>query len=295
MAKTVETDIETTQVAAAPATARKVSRSAVFVTYGMPLGLVAAMFAVLIPVQANAEAAVADVAGGLPIGFAVAAGIVASVNPCGFFMLPSYIAFQLGTEEAGYDQRAAVSRVWRALLVGLMATLGFVLIFGAVGAIIAAGGNFLSTVFPFLGLGIGVLMIGFGAYLLVTHRYFGILAASRVPVTPRRNLRNAFVFGLGYAVGSLSCTLPIFLVVVGGALATQGFFQSLGQFVAYAVGMGFVVIAVTIGAALFRDAVSHWLRSALPHVHRASSFFMLGAGAYLIYYWVFFAGLNLPV
>ena len=156
-------------------------------------------------------------------------------------------------------------------------------------AIIAAGGSFLGRVFPFLGLGIGVLMVGFGAYLLVTHRYFGILSGSRVQVTPRRNLGNAFVFGLGYAIGSLSCTLPIFLVVVGGALATQGFFESLGQFVAYALGMGFVVIAVTIGAAMFRDAVSRWLRSALPHVHRASSFFMLGAGAYLVYYWVIVA------
>ncbi len=295
MAKTAETKLDTTRVTPTPPSARMVSRSAVILTYGLPLGLVAVMFAVLIPVQANAEAAVADVAGALPIGFAVAAGVVASVNPCGFFMLPSYVAFQLGTEEAGYDQQAAVSRVMRALLVGLTATLGFVMIFAAVGAIIAAGGSFLGRVFPFLGLGIGVLMVGFGAYLLVTHRYFGILSASRVQVTPRRNLGNAFVFGLGYAIGSLSCTLPIFLVVVGGALATQGFFESLGQFVAYALGMGFVVIAVTIGAALFRDAVSRWLRSALPHVHRASSFFMLGAGAYLIYYWVFFAGLNLSI
>ena len=295
MAKTAETNLDTTRVTPTPPSARTVSRSAVILTYGLPLGLVAVMFVVLIPVQANAEAAVADVAGALPIGFAVAAGVVAGVNPCGFFMLPSYVAFQLGTEEAGYDQRAAVSRVMRALLVGLTATLGFVMIFAAVGAIIAAGGSFLGRVFPFLGLGIGVLMVGFGAYLLVTHRYFGILSASRVQVTPRRNLGNAFVFGLGYAIGSLSCTLPIFLVVVGGALATQGFFESLGQFVAYALGMGFVVIAVTIGAALFRDAVSRWLRSALPHVHRASSFFMLGAGAYLIYYWVFFAGLNLSI
>ena len=57
--------------------------------------------------------------------------------------------------------------------------------------------------------------------------------------------------------------------------------------------MGVVVIAVTIGAAIFRDAVARFLRGALPHVHRASSLFLVGAGGYLIYYWVFFAGLNL--
>ena len=262
-------------------------------SYGLPALLVALLIGALISIQANAEAAVSDFAAALPIGFAAAAGVVASVNPCGFFMLPGYVAYQLGTQEVGYDRLSASRRIGRALAVGLMATLGFVLIFAAVGAIIAAGGNFLGRVFPFLGLAVGVLMVTFGAYLLITHRYVGVLAASRIQVTPRRSLGNAFVFGLGYAVGSLSCTLPIFLVVVGGALGAAGFLASFSQFLAFALGMGVVVIAVTIGAAIFRDAVSRFLRGALPHVHRASSLFLVGAGGYLIYYWVFFAGLNL--
>lgn len=286
-------EVTTNEVTTRPAARPKHSRSAMVLTYALPASIVAAMIALLIPVQANAEAAVSDFANALPIGFAVAAGVVASVNPCGFFMLPSYIAYQLGTEEQGFETRHPLTRVGRALLVGVMATLGFVLIFAAVGGVVAAGGNFLGRVFPFLGLALGVLMVGFGIYLVVSHRYVGILAASRIQVTPRRNLGNAFVFGLGYAVASLSCTLPIFLVVVGGSLAAEGFLASFGQFVAYALGMGVVVITATVGAALFRDAVACWLRGAIPHVHRAGSFFMLGAGAYLIYYWVFFASLNL--
>ena len=260
--------------------------------YGVPGVLVAALIGVLISLQANAESTVSDFAGALPIGFAAAAGVVASVNPCGFFMLPGYVAYQLGTQEAGYDQLSYSRRIFRALAVGLMATLGFVLIFAAVGAVIAAGGSFLGRVFPFLGLAVGVSMVAFGTYLLFTHRFVGVLAASRIQVTPQRNLGNAFVFGLGYAVGSLSCTLPIFLVVVGGALGAAGFLASFSQFLAFALGMGVVVIAVTIGAAIFRDAVARVLRRALPHVHRASSLFLVGAGGYLIYYWIFFAGLN---
>ena len=257
--------------------------------YAIPAAVVGALIAVLVTVQGNAEAAFADFAGALPIGFAAAAGLVASVNPCGFFMLPSYIAYQLGTEEAGYNEIAAPLRVVRALGVAITATLGFVLIFVAFGAVVSAGGSALGQVFPYLGLAIGLAMVGFGAFLLVSHRYVGILAASRIQVTPQRNIGNAFVFGIAYAVGSLSCTLPIFMVVVGGSLATEGFFESLSQYVAYSLGMGVVIVAVTLGAALFRDAISRWLRGALPHVHRASSFFMLGAGAYLIWYWLVFA------
>jgi cytochrome c biogenesis protein CcdA len=134
-------------------------------------------------------------------------------------------------------------------------------------------------------------MIVLGVWLLVMHRTIGIMAASRVAISPQRNLGNVFLFGIVYAIGSLSCTLPIFLVVVGGSLANQGLLAALGQFIGYALGMGTVLIAVTVGTALFRETVSRLLRRIVPHVHRVSALFLVGAGAYLIYYWVFQAGL----
>ena len=201
---------------------RKRLQGAAILAYAIPAAVVAALIGVLVAVQGNAEASLAEFAGALPIGFAAAAGLVASVNPCGFFMLPSYIAYQLGTEEAGYNEIAAPLRVARALGVAITATLGFVLIFVAFGAVVSAGGSALGKVFPYLGLAIGLAMVGFGAFLLVSHRYVGILAASRIQVTPRRNIGNAFVFGIAYAVGSLSCTLPIFMVVVAGRWRRRG-------------------------------------------------------------------------
>ena len=231
--------------------------------YGVPAAIVIVLLGGLIIVQSGTEANVASAAAALPIGFAMAAGIVASVNPCGFFMLPTYIAYQLGTEEAGFDRLSAGRRTLRALAVGGTATAGFAVVFLAVGLVVAAGAGWVGRVFPFAGLGVGVLMLLFGMYLLVSHRYVGILAASRVTVTPRRNIRNAFVFGVGYAISSLACTLPIFLAVVGTALSAGGFLASFGQFASYALGMGIVIVAVTVGSALFRDAVSKWLRGAL--------------------------------
>jgi len=137
------------------------------------------------------------------------------------------------------------------------------------------------------------MIIG-GLYLLVTHRTLGIIAASRVTVRSQRYLRNVFVYGIVYAIGSLSCTLPIFLVVVGSSLASQGILASFSQFIGYALGMGSILIAVTLGAALFRGTVARWLRNSLPYVHRTSALFVVGAGGYLIYYWIFSAGSIIP-
>jgi len=112
-----------------------------------------------------------------------------------------------------------------------------------------------------------------------------------VAVNRQQNLRDAFLFDIAYAVGSLSCTLPIFLVVVGTSLASEGLLLSFGQFIGYALGMGTIIFAVTIGAALFRRAMVRWLRLMTPYIHRVSAMFLTGAGAYLIYYWIFQAGL----
>lgn len=89
----------------------------------------------------------------------------------------------------------------------------------------------------------------------------------------------------------IALTLPVFLVAVGGALGSQSPAQAFGQFVSYALGMGTILVAVTLGAALFRGAVARFLRSAVPYVHRVSALFLVGSGAYLVHYWLFFARL----
>ena len=266
------------------------SRWAVIASLAIPVLLVGGVLFVMISLRDGVEAAVAGLAGWLPVGYAFAAGMVASVNPCGFLMLPTYIAYHLGTQEEGYYEHPAARRAGNALVLGLVTSAGFLVILSGVGVVIAAGGQWLVRVFPYAGVAIGGGMAALGIYLLVTHRTLGILAASRVTVSPQRNLRNAFLFGIAYAIGSLSCTLPIFLVVVGSSLASQDLADSIIQFVGYGLGMGVILIAVTVGAALFRGAVSHGLRRALPYVHRLSALFLLGAGAYLVYYWLFIAG-----
>ncbi len=255
-----------------------------------PVGFVAAVMLLLVRLQFGAETAVATVAGWLPVGWAFAAGMVASVNPCGFMLLPSYLSYHLGTEETGFYDQTALSRLRKALVLGAVATAGFVVILATFGGIIAAGGRWLISVFPYAGVTVGGVMVFLGLWLLVTHRTIGIMAASRVTVSPQRNKRNVFSFGIAYAIGSLSCTLPIFLVVVGSSLASRGVANSFLQFVGYALGMGSILIAVTMGAALFRGTVAKLLKRVVPHVHRTSALFLIGAGAYLVYYWVFITG-----
>lgn len=236
------------------------------------------------------QGTVASVGTLLPIGYAVTAGMVASVNPCGFFMLPSYLSYYLGTETEAFQTMSAPSRALRALVLSLGVTLGFILVFGSLGALIASGGRWIIGLFPYGGLVVGAALLLLGIWVLTGHS-LGIWAASRMGAPQGRSPFSGVLFGIAYAVCSLSCTLPVFLVVVGTSLATRGFVPSLAQFAAYSLGMGAVITAVTFGAALFGGATARTLQFVLPYVHRASAIFLMGAGGYIIYYWLRYGAL----
>jgi cytochrome c-type biogenesis protein len=76
------------------------------------------------------------------------------------------------------------------------------------------------------------------------------------------------------------------LVVVGSALASLGAASAVLQFLSYALGMGLVLILVILGAAFFQSFVARSVRRVAPFVQRASAAFLLGAGMYVVHYWL---------
>ena len=114
--------------------------------------MVAGLLVLLLSIRDGAETVMANLATLLPVGYAFGAGMVASVNPCGFFLLPSYISYHLGTEETDFYQTPVRVRLLKALLLGSVATAGFVVIFALAGGLIAAGGQWLIQIFPFASL-----------------------------------------------------------------------------------------------------------------------------------------------
>ncbi|MBF8299029.1 MAG: cytochrome c biosis protein, transrane region [Dehalococcoidia bacterium] len=221
----------------------------------------------------------------LPFGYAFAAGMVASVNPCGFLMLPAFVGHQFGSTTSA-DAEMGFAHLGRGMLIGSTMTLGFLVLFASIGTAITVGGQALVASFPWIGLVIGVALTLGGLWLTVTGKSIGLAWASRVSPPRGKDLRAVFLYGMAYGAVSLSCTLPVFLVVVGTSLAASGFVASVGQFVSFALGMGAVIIAFTMAATTLEAAFTRSLRSVMPYFHRVSSLFLVGAGLYLIVYWV---------
>ncbi len=268
----------------------RVPESLAFLALGLGLG---ALLIVASDALYALQRGVSGVAVWLPFGYAYGAGMVASVNPCGVLLLPSLVAYYLGRPEAEED--AGWRRAARAAGLGLAATAGFVLLFAAIGSVFVAGGRALGAYFPAGGLSVGVLLAGLGVYLVLSGRSLGLAAAGRAmgAVRPGRDAVSYFVFGLGYGIASLACTLPVFLVVVGTAITARGLVPALGQFVSYSLGMGTMLVVVLVASALFQAGATRALRRVVPYVHRLAAAFLLGAGIFITYYWLGPGGLGL--
>lgn len=205
--------------------------------------------------------------------------MAATVNPCGFALLPAYLAAFVGHEHRG----GRFGAVGRAFVVSVVLTAGFVLVFGSFGLIVTPLALRIEEHLPWVTVVIGIGLVGLGA---------AMLAGRQVLVNlPKLNkggrdgtLPSMFLFGVSYAVASLSCTIAPFLAVTTSTFRTENLLAGLAVFVAYGVGMGVVIAVLTVAVALVRTGAANRFRKLLPLMHKVAGGFLLIAGTYVAYY-----------
>lgn len=221
----------------------------------------------------------------LRLAYAFLAGVVAAFNPCGFALLPAYLGMYLGDPISGRSSLA------RALAVSSAVSVSFIGVFGLVGLVVGIASQAVVSVMPWIGLAIGVMLIAAGGFALAGRlpgATWGQGLADHVGrAAAGSGLTSYGAFGIGYALASLSCTLPVFLAVVGSTFATEGGFASAGlQFVLFGAGMASVLAVLTVAVSVFSGAGLRRTRYLSRYVAPVSTVLLLAAGAYLVYYWL---------
>jgi cytochrome c-type biogenesis protein len=214
-----------------------------------------------------------------PLAYAFGVGMVATVNPCGFAMLPAYLSFFLGLEGAEEDTRASVLQ---ALAIGGVVTAGFLVVFGLLGILLDGALSSVQQYLPWVTIVLGLVLVALGIALL-RGRSFSVRLPT-VTGTSDRQLTSVFLFGVSYALVSLSCTIPLFIAAVAPSFTHANFAWGVAAFLAYGLGMGVVLIALTVALALARHSLVRNLRQVLPYVYKISGVLLLVAGAYVAYY-----------
>lgn len=218
------------------------------------------------------------------LAFPFSAGLVAAFNPCGFAMLPTYLAYFVGQEDTSGEPSLARS-ITRGLTVGLTLAAGFFLVFGGLGILTShlLSRGAVAEKLPWVTVVLGLLMIPLGLAML--KGYEPKISAPRMNKGGgSRQLGSIFMFGVSYAVVSFGCTAPLFLGTVATSFTNDGFLEGLATFVAYAAGMASVVVFLTMAVALAQGAIAGKMRQVLPYVNRLSGLLLLLGGIYIAAY-----------
>jgi cytochrome c-type biogenesis protein len=221
-----------------------------------------------------------------PLGYALVAGMVAAVNPCGFVLLPGYLGYYLGDADCASGRRGT----GRALLVSAVVTASFAVLFGLAGIFAGLAASALTSALPWVGAAVGAGLIVL-AGLLAAGAELNVSAAPRAAqrlrsATRNRGLGGYAAYGTAYGLASLGCTLPLFLGVVGTSLQLHGLASAVGQFMLFGIGMGIVLTACTVTTAWIGDGLIKRVQVLGRHIGWVSAVALWLAGAYVLYYWL---------
>jgi cytochrome c biogenesis protein CcdA len=235
-----------------------------------------------------------------PLALFLTQGMVAAVNPCGFAMLPAYLAYFLGIDEhafrspgpsgrgsgrrvSGREVGEARASVATALRVALAVSAGFMAVFALAGLAVELTSLPVYENVPWISIVIGLALFALGLAMLG-----GFELNVRLPRLDRggreRTAPSMFVFGVSYAIASIGCTLPLFLTAVSGTINRESVADGLLVFGIYALGMTLVLTGLTVAMALARTSVVRFLRRVQPYIGRVAGGLVALAGAYVAYY-----------
>ncbi|MGB5953466.1 MAG: cytochrome c biogenesis CcdA family protein [Ornithinimicrobium sp.] len=210
---------------------------------------------------------------------ALAAGMLAALNPCGFALLPAYLSLLV----TGDDDPKVGTAVVRAVRMTAAMTAGFASVFAVFGLAVIPVASSVQRYLPWFSLVVGLLLIAAGIWQLSGRS----LAMPQVwrrsgPVTS--SFGSMFGFGVAYALASLTCTIAPFLAVVVSAFRSDDIAGGLVLFVLYALGMGLVVGAAAIAVALAQGAVVARARRFGAIAPTLAAILIVLVGAYVAYY-----------
>jgi cytochrome c-type biogenesis protein len=226
------------------------------------------------------------------LGLAFGMGMLATMNPCGFALLPTYLAYS-----AAGSSGAATSlprRLGYGLRAGLALSFGFAGALTLAAVVVALGARSIAFALPWVSLLVGAGLLLAGAVMLAGRKIPIRLpmrgAALRSgPTEPATGVRDAFLFGVGYAIASLSCSFGLLIALISQAMTAASVVGVLAVFGAFALGATTLLLGLSIVAAAAGGVVTSALKRfgklwvVLP---RLTGVILVLAGAYLIMYWL---------
>ncbi len=202
---------------------------------------------------------------------------------------PHGLGHQSGLDNLRHSRNVnTAGTVMDALLAGVLVSVGFLAVFAVLGVLLESGFSAFMEFVPWAMIPVAILLVIYGAFTLA-----GRTLPIGVPVFTWRRIQDSRIswmsivlFGIYYALSSLTCSLPIFIAGVIPFHQNRSVFGVASGMLAYLAGMAALLVALSISVALAGTSFVNVLRKASRYVEKVAAALLVAAGAYLVDYWV---------
>ena len=213
------------------------------------------------------------------LGIAFVAGVFATFNPCGFAMLPAYLS--LAILEGGNQPRRA-QLIGRALKFSSLMGVGILAVFSIFSLVIFPISTSIQRYLPYITTALGIGVVALGGYIL----WRGPVAIGKIwspQVSPTGNFLTYILYGVTFALGSISCTIGPFLAITSRAI-NENYLHSLSIYIFYALGFIVTIAILALLTAFSQQFLIRKIRNSGGILERAMSLIIILVGLYLIYF-----------
>jgi cytochrome c biogenesis protein CcdA len=214
------------------------------------------------------------------LSLAFAAGLVATLNPCGFAMLPAYLTLLVRGEWT-----RPTAALGRAVAATAAMVSGFLAAFGTFGLLTVSVASIVQRYVPYATVLIGIVVVALGIWLSLGRKLATLAPlARRSRWAPTARISSMFGYGVSYAIASLSCTAGPFLAITAASVRGTTVVHGMLIYLAYAAGFSLLVGVLAIAVAFAGSAVVDRLRRFMPYASRLTGALLIVVGLYVGYY-----------
>jgi cytochrome c-type biogenesis protein len=217
----------------------------------------------------------------ISLGLAFLAGLVSFLSPCVLPIVPSYVTFITGMtlDELQADERGEARR--QAAIHSGLFILGFSALFIALGASATMLGSVLRRSLPLLQQVGGVVIVGFGLYMLGILRIPALLRDRRVQFAAKpAGKAGTVVAGIAFGAGWTPCVGPVLASILMFASFEATMARGMLLLAVYSLGLGIPFFAASVGLHWFLSG-SKFMRRWLQPIERLTGAFLVLVGVLL--------------
>lgn len=214
------------------------------------------------------------------IYFSFIQGVFAFFAPCAVALLPAYIVSFISRNEDVQNSKFQI--LLKGLKLAFFSILGILAIYIIAGGFIVLAAELIKSYMKYVAIFLGVMLVVI-AILMLLGKEFSL----NIHINQKKydnEIKEAFFFGVAYAIGALGCLFPLFLVVASQALSEPNTLLGASYIIAYFVGISLLMIITIISSIFAKDFISKKIRFILPYMQKISAVLLIVAGIYIIYY-----------